>query len=51
MVRRNAGCQIEGRIPSIRALGAAGYAEPRALIDAMSAAAPGQIPALLAVRP
>jgi 2-dehydropantoate 2-reductase len=38
------------RIPSTRKLGAAGYAEPRALIDAMSAAAPGQIPTLLAAR-
>jgi len=39
------------RVPSIRVSGAAGYAEPRALIDAMSAAAPGQIPRLLGVRP
>jgi 2-dehydropantoate 2-reductase len=39
------------RVPSIRRSGAAGSAEPRALIDAMSAAAPGQIPTLLAVRP
>jgi 2-dehydropantoate 2-reductase len=39
------------RVPSVRRSGAAGNAEPRALIDAMSAAAPGQIPMLLAVRP
>lgn len=39
------------RLPAIRKSGAAGPGEPRTLIDAMSAAAPGQIPALLAVRP
>lgn len=39
------------RVPSIRKSGVAGYAEPRALIDAMSAAAPGQVPTLLAVKP
>lgn len=39
------------RVPAIRKAGAAGYGEPRTLIDAMSAAAPGQTPALLAVRP
>jgi len=39
------------RVPAIRKTGAAGPGEPRTLIDAMSAAAPGQIPALLAIRP
>lgn len=39
------------RLPAIRRSGAAGPGEPRTLIDAMSAAAPGQTPALLAVRP
>jgi hypothetical protein len=39
------------RLGAIRKAGAAGYGEPRTLIDAMSAAAPGETPALLAVRP
>ncbi|MDI1475048.1 2-dehydropantoate 2-reductase N-terminal domain-containing protein [Polyangium sp. y55x31] len=39
------------RLSPIRKAGAAGYSEPRTLIDAMAAAAPGEIPALLAVRP
>jgi len=39
------------RLPALRKAGAAGPGEPRTLIDAMSAAAPGQTPALLAVRP
>ena len=39
------------RVATIRRLGAAGPGEPCTLIDAMSAAAPGQTPALLAVRP
>ena len=39
------------RLSALRKAGAAGYGEPRALIDAMSAAAPGETPALLAVRP
>ncbi|WP_437678302.1 ketopantoate reductase family protein [Sorangium sp. So ce131] len=39
------------RLPNFRKLGAAGPVEPRALIDAMDAAAPGQTPALLAIRP
>jgi 2-dehydropantoate 2-reductase len=40
------------RVAIIRkAAGAAGPSEPRTLIDAMSAAAPGQTPALLAIRP
>lgn len=39
------------RQSSVRKTGAAGYAEPRALIDAMEAAAPGQVPTLMAVRP
>ncbi|WP_437737686.1 ketopantoate reductase family protein [Sorangium sp. So ce1335] len=39
------------RIEAMRKLGAAGPGEPRALIDAMAAAAPGQTPALLAIRP
>jgi 2-dehydropantoate 2-reductase len=39
------------RSAMIRKLGAAGPREPRMLIDAMSAAAPGQTPALLAIRP
>lgn len=39
------------RVPAMRKAGAAGPSEPRALIDAMSAAAPGQTAALLALRP
>jgi hypothetical protein len=39
------------RLDAIRKAGAAGYGEPRALIDAMSAAGAGETPALLAVRP
>lgn len=39
------------RLDAIRESGAAGYGEPRALIDAMSAAGAGETPALLAVRP
>lgn len=39
------------RIEALRKLGAAGPGEPRTLIDAMAAAAPGQTPALLAIRP
>lgn len=35
----------------LRQAGAAGFGEPRALIDAMVAAAPGPLPALMAVRP
>lgn len=35
----------------IRKAGAAGPGEPRTLIDAMAAAAPGQTPTLLAIRP
>jgi 2-dehydropantoate 2-reductase len=39
------------RVPSVRKSGAAGPGEPRALIDAMNAVAPGQVPRLMAVRP
>lgn len=39
------------RLRSMRASGAAGTREPRALIDAMQAVAPGEIPKLLALRP
>lgn len=39
------------RFAIIRKTGAAGPGEPRALIDAMSVAAPGQTPALLDIRP
>jgi 2-dehydropantoate 2-reductase len=39
------------RFPSVRRAGAAGPGEPRTLIDAMSATAPGETPALLAIRP
>lgn len=39
------------RVPAMRKAGAAGPSEPRTLIDAMSAAAPGLTPALLAIRP
>ncbi|WP_433932344.1 ketopantoate reductase family protein [Sorangium cellulosum] len=39
------------RVEAMRKLGAAGPGEPRTLIDAMAAAAPGQTPALLAIRP
>ncbi|MDI1448978.1 2-dehydropantoate 2-reductase N-terminal domain-containing protein [Polyangium sp. 6x1] len=39
------------RIGPIRKAGAAGYGEPRTLIDAMAAAAPGETPTLLAIRP
>ncbi|WP_438026201.1 ketopantoate reductase family protein [Sorangium sp. So ce233] len=39
------------RVEALRKLGAAGPGEPRTLIDAMAAAAPGQTPALLAIRP
>ncbi|WP_437609183.1 2-dehydropantoate 2-reductase N-terminal domain-containing protein [Sorangium sp. So ce834] len=39
------------RIEAIRKTGATGPSEPRALIDAIAAAAPGRTPALLAIRP
>lgn len=39
------------RVPSIRKTGAAGPSEPRTLIDAMHAAAPGSTPTLLSIRP
>ncbi|WP_437530105.1 2-dehydropantoate 2-reductase N-terminal domain-containing protein [Sorangium sp. So ce726] len=39
------------RIDAVRKTGAAGPGEPRMLIDAMAAAAPGQTPTLLAIRP
>jgi 2-dehydropantoate 2-reductase len=39
------------RLASIQKSGAAGLGEPRALIDAMTAAAPGPTPALQAIRP
>ncbi len=39
------------RVPTIRQSGVAGTREPRALIDMMRGAAPGQTPALLAIRP
>ncbi|WP_437578330.1 ketopantoate reductase family protein [Sorangium sp. So ce887] len=39
------------RLEAVRKMGAAGPGEPRTLIDAMAAAAPGQTPALLAIRP
>ena len=39
------------RVPAIRKLGAAGFGEPRALIDAMNAVVPGQIPTILSVKP
>jgi 2-dehydropantoate 2-reductase len=39
------------RVPAIRTSRATGFGEPRALIDAMVAAAPGPTPAQLAVRP
>ncbi|WP_044987227.1 ketopantoate reductase family protein [Sorangium cellulosum] len=39
------------RVEALRKTGAAGPGEPRALIDAMAAAAPGRTPALLAIRP
>ncbi len=39
------------RVPVIRKSGAAGFGEPRALIDAMNAVVPGQIPTILSVRP
>ncbi|KYG00642.1 2-dehydropantoate 2-reductase [Sorangium cellulosum] len=39
------------RIEALRKTGATGPAEPRALIDAIAAAAPGRTPALLAIRP
>ncbi|WP_437878571.1 ketopantoate reductase family protein [Sorangium sp. So ce513] len=39
------------RLEAMRKAGAAGFGEPRSLIDAMAAAAPGQTPALLAIRP
>lgn len=39
------------RLEAVRKTGAAGPGEPRTLIDAMAAAAPGQTPALLAIRP
>ena len=39
------------RVDAMRKTGVAGYGEPRALIDAMSAAGAGETPALLAVRP
>ncbi|WP_433936687.1 hypothetical protein AB3662_18630 [Sorangium cellulosum] len=39
------------RLEAMRKAGAAGPGEPRALIDAMAAAAPGRTPALLAIRP
>jgi 2-dehydropantoate 2-reductase len=39
------------RVSALRRLGALGAREPLALIDAMDAMAPGQIPTLVAVRP
>jgi 2-dehydropantoate 2-reductase len=39
------------RVPALRRLGALGAREPLALIDAMDAMAPGQLPTLRAVRP
>lgn len=39
------------RLDALRKAGAGGYGEPRTLIDAMAATAPGETPALLAVRP
>ncbi|PCC74952.1 2-dehydropantoate 2-reductase [Nannocystis exedens] len=40
------------RSPAIRKSGAAGFGEPRTLIDAMlAAAAPHELPALRAIRP
>ncbi len=39
------------RVPSVRKTGAAGYGEPRTLIDAMIAASPDPLPHLGAVRP
>ncbi|WP_437589895.1 ketopantoate reductase family protein [Sorangium sp. So ce1000] len=39
------------RVDAVRKTGAVGPGEPRALIDAMAAAAPGQTPTLLAIRP
>ncbi|MFV8752342.1 ketopantoate reductase family protein [Nannocystaceae bacterium ST9] len=42
---------IAGRIDAVTSLGGFGPAEVRALIDAMAAAAPGQTPHLLAIRP
>ncbi|WP_437972568.1 2-dehydropantoate 2-reductase N-terminal domain-containing protein [Sorangium sp. So ce260] len=39
------------RVEAVRKMGAAGPGEPRTLIDAIAAAAPGQTPALLAIRP
>ncbi len=39
------------RLPVIRTSGAAGFGEPRWLIDEMNAAGPGLVPTLLAVRP
>ncbi|WP_437648355.1 ketopantoate reductase family protein [Sorangium sp. So ce362] len=39
------------RLETVRKTGAAGPGEPRTLIDEMAAAAPGQTPALLAIRP
>ncbi|WP_437818299.1 hypothetical protein [Sorangium sp. So ce1078] len=39
------------RLEAIRKTGAAGPGEPRVLNDAMAAAATGQTPALLAIRP
>jgi 2-dehydropantoate 2-reductase len=42
---------LASRSGEFRKMGAVGPREPRALIDEMSAAAPGQTPALLALRP
>jgi hypothetical protein len=39
------------RMRSLRASGAVGMREPRALIDSMQAAAPGGLPKLSALRP
>jgi 2-dehydropantoate 2-reductase len=39
------------RVDAVRKTGAVGPGEPRALIDAIVAAAPGQTPTLLAIRP
>ncbi len=39
------------RSSALRKNGAAGFTEPRALIDAMQATAPGQVPTLLSLRP
>lgn len=42
---------VASRVPAARATGAAGEAEPRALIDAMATVANRSLPALARVRP